>query len=132
MHPGILQIFARNGFITALALIAALLPARAADTTASSIVFDRDVWPILENNCLRCHGPEKSKSHFRLDDRDLALKGGDNNPDDIVPGNSRRSKLLSYVNGGYKDVVMPPPESGQPLSAAEIGILWAWISQGAQ
>ncbi|HXF10688.1 MAG TPA: c-type cytochrome domain-containing protein, partial [Desulfuromonadaceae bacterium] len=75
--------------------------------------------------------PEKFRSHFRLDDRQLALKGGDNQPNDIVPGDARHSRMMSYVNGGYKDVVMPPPEAGQPLSAIEIGILWTWINQGA-
>ena len=41
--------------------------------TAKKIDFDKDVKPIFQASCLRCHGPEKPKSHFRLDDRELAL-----------------------------------------------------------
>ena len=52
------------------------------------IDFDRDIRPILETSCWRCHGPPKPKSHFRLDNRESALKGGDNNTNDIVPGDS--------------------------------------------
>lgn len=121
----------RHGFIIAL-MLASVWSVQGGETNTASIVFDRDVRPILENNCWRCHGPQKSKSHFRLDDRALALKGGDNHTDDIVPGQSKRSKLLAYVNGGCHDVVMPPPDAGQALSPEEIGILWTWISQGAQ
>ena len=52
---------------------AGALPAAAKAT----IDFDRDVKPIFESTCFRCHGPEKPKSHFRLDNRESALKGGD-------------------------------------------------------
>ena len=59
--------------------------------------FDRDIHPILEETCLRCHGPEKPKSHFRLTDRESALKGGDENTDDIIPGDSAHSHLVQYI-----------------------------------
>ncbi|HEU6447093.1 MAG TPA: c-type cytochrome domain-containing protein [Verrucomicrobiae bacterium] len=95
------------------------------------IKFDRDVRPILEKNCLRCHGPEKRKSHFRLDNRDRALNGGDDNPDDIVPGHSERSKLIRYVAGLDKDMPMPPSDSGEPLTPQQVGVLRSWIDQGA-
>src|ERR1041385_845255 len=62
-----------------------------------TVEFDRDIKPIFEKTCLRCHGPEKPKSHFRLDNRDSALRGGENNSDDIVPGDSTKSRLIHYV-----------------------------------
>src|SRR5438270_3836870 len=87
----------------------------AGETGMPNLQFDRDVRPILAENCLRCHGLEKSKSGFRLDNRATALQGGNDNPDDIVPGHSRRSKLIGYVDGTSPDFQMPPPGRGAPL-----------------
>src|ERR1051325_1770955 len=96
-----------------------------------TIQFDRDIKPILEKSCFRCHGPEKPKSHFRLVTRESALKGGDNNPDDIVPGNSTKSRLIHYVAGLVEDMQMPPTGKGEPLTTEQISLLRAWIDQGA-
>jgi hypothetical protein len=98
---------------------------------ARTILFDREVRPVFEQSCLRCHGPEKPKSHFRLDNRADALKGGNDNRDDIVPGQGDRSKLIAYVAGLDPDLRMPPPDRGQPLTPAQAATLRAWIDQGA-
>jgi hypothetical protein len=95
-----------------------------------TIVFDRDVWPILETSCLRCHGAEKPRSQFSLETRAAALYGGDNSTEDIVPGHSDRSDLIRYVAGLDKDIHMPPPGKGQPLTPRQISLLRAWIDQG--
>jgi hypothetical protein len=63
------------------------------------IDFDRDIGPILEKACLRCHGAERPRSRFRLDDRASALKGGKEGID-IIPGDSGKSPLIRYVAGG--------------------------------
>ncbi len=97
---------------------------------AVKIDFARDIKPILETSCLRCHGPEKPKSHFRLDNREAALKGGENGVD-ILPGNSAKSPLIHYVARLAPDMEMPPPGKGQPLAAPQIGLMRAWIDQGA-
>ena len=107
---------------------ASALPA-AAKTT---IDFDREVKPIFEAACFRCHGPEKPKSRFRLDNRESALKGGENNSDNIVPGDSAKSKLIHYVARLVEDMEMPPPGKGEPLTPEQIGQLRAWIDQGAK
>src|SRR3989441_3470471 len=106
---------------------AATLPA----TAKATIDFDRDVKPIFESVCFRCHGPERPKSHFRLDNRDSALKGGENNREDIIPGNSAGSPLIHYVTRLVPEMEMPPPGKGSPLTAAQISLLRAWIDQGA-
>lgn len=98
---------------------------------AVNVVFDRDIRPILEQSCLRCHGPEKPKSHFRLTTREWALKGGDDNADDIVPGDSGRSHLVQYVAGMVADIQMPPPGKAPPVTPSQTGLLRAWIDQGA-
>ena len=67
-----------------------------------TVDFDRDIKPIFEHSCYRCHGPEKPKSRFRLDDRASALKGGENGVD-IIPGQSAKSPLTSD-NGWVKKI----------------------------
>jgi hypothetical protein len=124
-------------FLTIILLFRLSLPA--AETNSAvlpppadvKIVFDRDIQPILENSCLRCHGGEKPRSHFRLNDRAAALAGGDENTNDIVPGNSRRSWLIPYVAHQVKDMEMPPVGKGTPLTPEQVGLLRAWIDQGA-
>lgn len=98
---------------------------------AITVEFSRDIQPILETSCLRCHGPEKAKSHFRLDNRESALSGGDNNTNDIVPGDSGRSWLIHYVAREVPDLEMPPVDKGVPLTTNQISLLRAWIDQGA-
>jgi hypothetical protein len=112
--------------------------AAAADTNSigsaagtNSVLFDRDIRPILAQNCFQCHGPEKPKSSFRLDNRDAALGGGDNNRNDVVPGHSDQSKLIAYVAGLDPDIRMPPPDHGPALTEAQVGTLRSWIDQGA-
>jgi len=96
----------------------------------TQIDFVRDIQPIFENSCLRCHGPEKPKSRFRLDNRESALKGGENGVD-IFPGDSAKSPLIHYVADLVEDMQMPPPGKGDPLTPEQIGLLRAWIDQGA-
>jgi hypothetical protein len=102
------------------------LPAAAAD----KIEFARDVKPIFEKSCLRCHGPERPRSGFRLDNRTAALKGG-NDGVDILPGNSAKSLLIHYVARLVPDMEMPPEGKGEPLTTNQVAVLRAWIDQGA-
>lgn len=97
---------------------------------AIKINYDRDIRPILEQSCLRCHGGQKPRSHFRLDYPETALAGGDENTNDIVPGNSRASLLIAYVARQVPDMEMPPIGRGDPLTPKQIGLLRAWIDQG--
>jgi hypothetical protein len=97
---------------------------------STQVEFTRDVKPILEGSCLRCHGPERPKNGFRLDNRAAALKGGENGVD-ILPGKSAKSPLIHYVARLVPDMEMPPEGKGKPLTPQEMGILRAWIDQGA-
>jgi hypothetical protein len=94
------------------------------------VSFDQDIKPIFEAKCFRCHGPEKPKSHFRLIDRESALKGGDNGTD-IIPGAGARSPLVHYTARLVPDMEMPPEGKGEPLTPEQVGLLRAWIDQGA-
>jgi hypothetical protein len=95
-----------------------------------NVDFVRDVRPLFEEHCYTCHGAEKQKSGYRLDVRGSAMKGGDVGDRPIVPGDSAHSPLIQYVAGVHPEITMPP--KGEPLSAAQIGILRAWIDQGAR
>jgi len=91
------------------------------------IDFQKDVEPILSQKCHSCHGEEAQQSGLRLDKRQNALRGGDYGPV-IIPGSSAESKLIRRLVDGDGGLQMPPTG---PLSDEEIGILRAWIDQGA-
>lgn len=93
-----------------------------------SIDFQADIQPIFSARCVSCHGPDAQKSGLRLDSREAALSGGDLGPS-IEAGNSAESLLIHKVTGFEGESVMPP--SGDLLSDLEIGLLRAWIDQGA-
>ncbi len=95
-----------------------------------SIDFLTDIQPIFESRCFECHGPEKQKGGYRLDLAEIALHGGDEHAANIIPGKSAQSPLIHFVAGLEPDNKMPP--KGDPLSLEQIGLLRAWIDQGAQ
>ena len=89
--------------------------------------YEKDVQPLLAQKCYSCHGETAQQSGLRLDRRQAAFRGGDYGPV-IIVGDSAKSKLIHRVANGDGGLQMPP--SG-PLSDEEIGILRAWIDQGA-
>jgi hypothetical protein len=98
--------------------------------SAQPVDFARDIKPIFETACMKCHGEEKPKGRFSLSTREAALKGG-NEGIDIIPGDSAKSPLIHYVARLVPDMEMPPDGKGAPLTSQEISILRAWIDQGA-
>ncbi len=96
--------------------------------STDKIDFHRDIAPLFERACISCHGVEKEKSGLRLDDRKLALRGGDEGPA-IVPGSAADSLLIKLVSGADPDRLMPP--RGERLSEKEITLLRNWIDRGA-
>ncbi len=93
--------------------------------------FTRDIKPLFDASCVKCHGAEKAKNGFRLDSRAHALAGGDHGVD-IVPGDSAKSPLVHFVVGLVPDMDMPPKGKAEPFTAAQVGLLRAWIDQGAK
>src|SRR6185295_19458060 len=92
-----------------------------------TIDYTEHVKPLLASKCFGCHGAKQQQSGLRLDLRQNALRGGDYGAV-IVPGNSAESKLILRVSGPDAGLQMPPTG---PLAPEEIGILRAWIDQGA-
>ncbi len=103
----------------------------AVSAVGASVDFVREVRPILEKHCYECHGPEKQKNGYRLDVRDIALKGGDSGAAAIRPHDAKQSPLIRFVSGEDEDMVMPPKKSKKPrLTMAEVDVLRAWINEG--
>jgi ankyrin repeat protein len=90
--------------------------------------YKQDIQPLLAQNCYSCHGPEVQQAGLRLDLRQNALRGGDYGPV-IKIGDSAGSKLIHRLVDGDGGLQMPPTGA---LSEAEIGLLRAWIDQGAE
>jgi mono/diheme cytochrome c family protein len=107
-----------------------VLPVRAELPPAANrpIDFDRDVRPLFVKHCYSCHGPDKQKGGLRLDHKAAALKGGDDGAV-IAAGKGAESTLVKLVAGLEADRVMPP--KGERLTAEQVGIVRAWIDQGA-
>jgi hypothetical protein len=97
------------------------------------IEFNRDVRPILSENCFKCHGPDKKhrEGDRRLDTRDGALAENDG-VRAIVPGSLAQSEAHIRIHSDDADVQMPPPKSGKKLTARQTAILDKWIGQGAE
>jgi hypothetical protein len=112
---------------------AVLLAAGAAGAYAArpspAVDFQRDVAPILERSCLRCHTPAKLKGGLLMTSRDALLRGGESGPA-IVPGQAAKSLLFTRLVDPDEQTRMPPLPSG-PLDPADIRALEAWIDQGA-
>lgn len=101
---------------------------------ARPVDFVGEVYPIFKEACISCHGPEKQKGKYRMDTREAAFKDTDYGPT-IVVGKSEQSSLIHMVAGLVDEMLMPPPSDkpgqSEPLTKEQIGILRAWIDQGA-
>src|SRR4051812_8126723 len=96
-----------------------------ARNAAADVDFNKDVKPILEGTCLRCHNPEKAKGKLRMDTRANFLKGSENGPV-VVAGKPEASKLFQLVNQPKSSEDRMPPE-GEPLKKEQIATIEAWI-----
>ncbi len=99
----------------------------ASQPTAEQVrFFEAQVRPVLVENCVKCHGPEKPKAHLRLDSRAAILTGGDTGPA-VVPGKAEESLLITAISH-TDDVLKMPPK--QKLDAARIAALTQWVKIG--
>ena len=102
---------------------ACLSAAGAADLTH----FEQRIRPLLIQNCIECHGPDKQKGGLRLDSRAGWQTGGDSGPA-LVPGKLAESKLWQAVSYTDRDLKMPPKRK---LKESEVADLKLWIESGA-
>lgn len=100
----------------------------------AEVRFNRDVRPILSDNCFACHGPDEKqrKAKLRLDGRDEALKPAESGDAAIVPGRPEQSALVRRIESTDGDEMMPPPKSHKQLTALQKELLKRWIAEGAK
>jgi len=115
-----------------LVIVACMFAAASATSRAAEIDFNRDIRPILSENCYHCHGPDikKREAELRLDTR-AGLFGEGENGLIIVPGKADKSDLIRRIHSSDKDEQMPPPDSKLSLSDKQRTLLRAWIDSGA-
>ncbi|MDQ6664129.1 MAG: hypothetical protein M3Z23_07025 [Acidobacteriota bacterium] len=95
-------------------------------SAAAPVSFSKDIQPILQNSCWKCHGSAMQLSKLDLRTRESALKGGDHGPA-IVPGNPAQSRLVRMISGEEK----PAMPMGGTLTPEQVATLKSWIEQGA-
>ncbi|QDV37804.1 DUF1553 domain-containing protein [Tautonia plasticadhaerens] len=98
-----------------------------------AVSFDRDIRPILSNNCVFCHGPDEAErqADLRLDLAESALadRGGYRV---VEPGDPDASELIYRITTDDEIDLMPPPDSGKELTPEQVDLLRRWIEQGAE
>jgi len=131
--------------LTAIALAATfgLAFAAAADTaqlppasTKTGVTYATDIKPVFDQSCVKCHSGDKPKAKLKLDSLENALKGSKDGKV-VIPGNSAKSPIVLNVAhlSNDKDTWMPPPHNKAnigPLTPEQIGLIRAWIDQGAK
>jgi len=135
-------------------------------SSKKGLTYAKDIKPLLEASCIRCHGEEKQKGDLRLDTLEAVLKGGENGKV-VVPGKGKESLLVVAISQLDEETAMPPKRKGggpggpggnrpgpggpggpppggggfggpggpnmpKPMTAEEVGLVRAWIDQGAK
>ncbi|MFN5804528.1 MAG: PSD1 and planctomycete cytochrome C domain-containing protein, partial [Opitutia bacterium] len=112
-----------------MTLLPLILAASAAAPLPEKVDFNRDVRPILSENCFYCHGPDAShrKAKLRLDLRDSALA-----KEAFIPGKPEESELSKRLDAEDPEERMPPADSHKKLDERQKAVLRKWIAQGAE
>lgn len=97
---------------------------------ARKVDFVSDLLPLFAERCFDCHGDKKQESALRADNRADLLKGGDHGPS-LVLGKSAESILVQVLAGTHADLARMPKKK-EKLTAEQIGLVRAWIDQGAE
>ena len=99
------------------------------------LTYEKDIKPLLEKSCVKCHSGDKPKSKYRMESLASIIKGGESGDAAIIPGNSAKSPLVAQVSGLVEDMEMPPTDKRDKypaLTKEQIGLIRAWIDQGAK
>lgn len=119
-------------FIWVLALCLAAASDSAAADGQQPVSFNRDIRPILADNCFHCHGPDPGsrKAKLRLDREDGFFAAREDGPT-VVKNDPEKSPLYQRIMSDDVDEIMPPPKSHKTLTPAQKALIRRWIAQGA-
>ncbi len=122
-----------SGAVLALLALASRAPVRAVGPPLPAVDFDRQVRPILSENCFHCHGPDARvrKARLRLDTKEGLGGEAKTGGRILLPGKSDDSELIARVSSSDASQVMPPPRSGKRLSKEQVALLRRWVDEGA-
>ena len=112
-------------------------PSKLPPASAKSVTYAGDIKPIFEKSCVKCHSGEKAKAKLHLDSLPKAhSKAASRKMNITIPGDSGKSVLVYAVaHVGDEDDFMPPPKNKagiKQLTADQVGLIRAWIDQGAK
>jgi hypothetical protein len=110
-------------------MMAGTLASAAVARGAERVDFEREIRPIVAEQCVSCHGPEKHKGGLRLDRKESALEGGESGKA-IESGHGGQSLLVKVLRGPSGDIDQMPYKK-EPLSAGEVQLIARWIDEGA-
>jgi hypothetical protein len=100
-----------------------------------NVTYEKDIKPIFDASCVKCHSGKKPKGRLHLDSLAGILKGGRDGKV-VVPGKSAKSVLVQNVGQiGDEDDWMPPTDNKfdiEPLTKKQVALIRAWIDQGAK
>ncbi|MEC9094762.1 MAG: c-type cytochrome domain-containing protein, partial [Planctomycetota bacterium] len=96
--------------------------------------FNRDILPLLSENCFACHGPDAKvrEAGLRLDREEAVFSKLESGATAIVPGSSSQSELVARLFSNEDDLVMPPADSGKKLTTKQKELIKRWIELGAK
>jgi hypothetical protein len=119
----------RTTTMAAITLLGVVGPIRGMARGDDAIEFNRDIRPILSENCFACHGPDSAarKADLRLDRREAAVEA-----EAIVPSDPEASELVARIDSDDNTLMMPPKSSNKTLTAEQKGLLKRWIAAGAE
>ncbi|MGN6555529.1 MAG: c-type cytochrome domain-containing protein [Verrucomicrobiota bacterium] len=120
-------------------------------STQSGVTFEKNILPLFKESCVKCHGEERPKNGLRLTSLEGVLKGSKDGKV-VVPGNSAKSDLVIAIARLDPETAMPPTREGhgrpkngnaqngkahqgppaKPLTPEQVGLVRAWIDQGAK
>jgi hypothetical protein len=103
--------------------------AAARGAAAEKVDFESDVWPILQEKCVTCHGPLDDFGKLRLDSKERILKGGERGKA-LVPGKPEESLMYTRTSLPPDDLDIMPAE-GEPLDKDQVETIRRWIAEGA-
>ncbi|MFL5241753.1 MAG: PSD1 and planctomycete cytochrome C domain-containing protein [Gemmataceae bacterium] len=103
-------------------------------TTEAPVDFNRQIRPLLSENCFACHGPDEKarKAKLRLDNREGAFSKRKGGGHVLVPGKPEESELFLRIAAEEEEERMPPLKTGKRLTADQIELMRRWIKQGAE
>ena len=121
-------------------------------STKTGLTFQNDIKPIFDETCVRCHGAQKPRAGLRLDSLDGVMKGSPKDGPVVIAGQADKSPLVFSVasidgkifmppkprapkpaaDGSTNAPAAPPAHPWKPLTSEQVGVIRAWVDQGAK